>query len=81
VAKVTRKTQTVQIQFRAHDRGTWKTIQTVHSDTYFEARPRFSQSGQVRLRFTYPTLMRDATLDPSAAGGSIVSRYQQITVH
>jgi hypothetical protein len=81
VATATRKTQSVQIQFRTHDRGSWKTIETVHSDTYFEVRPKFSQSGQVRLRFTYPTLMRDATLDPAAAGRSIVSRDQQITVH
>jgi hypothetical protein len=81
VAKATRKTQSVQIQFRAHDRGSWKTIETVHSDRYFEVRPKFSQSGQVRLRYTYPKLMRDATLDPSAGGRSIVSRDQQITVH
>jgi hypothetical protein len=53
----------------------------VHSNTYFEVRPKFAESGQVRLRFTYPTLMRDASLDPSAADRSIVSRYQQITVH
>jgi hypothetical protein len=81
VAEATRKTQEVQIQFEAHDRGSWKTIETVHSNTYFEVRPKFAESGQVRLRFTYPTLMRDASLDPSAADRSIVSRYQQITVH
>ncbi len=80
VAKVTRKTQAVQIQFRAHDHGSWKTIQTVHSKTYFEVRPRFSESGEVRLRYTYPKLIHDPTLDPSAGGRSIVSRYQQITV-
>jgi hypothetical protein len=80
VAKVTGKTQSVQIQFRAHDRGSFETIKTVRSDTYFEVRPTFSQSGEVRLRFTYPTLMRDATLQPSAAGRSIISRSQQITV-
>jgi hypothetical protein len=81
VAKVTKKTQELQIQFRAHDRGSWKTIETVHSDTYFEVRPKFSQSGQVRLRYIYPKLMRDPTLDPSAGGTTIVSRSQQITVH
>jgi hypothetical protein len=80
VAKVTGKAQELQIQFRVHDRGSWETIQTVHSDRYFEVAPRFTTSGQVRLRFTYPTLMRDATLQPSAADTSIVSRSQQITV-
>ena len=81
VAKVTKKTQELQIQFRAHDRGSWKTLETVHSDTYFEVRPKFPSSGEVRLRYTYPKLMLDPTLESSAGGRSIVSRYQQITVH
>ncbi len=78
--KMTRRTQGVQIQFRAHGRGAWKTIETVHSNTYFEVRPRFTTSGQVRLRYTYPSIMADPLLETSAAKTSIVSRDQQITV-
>ena len=75
----TKRTQAVSVQFRAHGKGAWKTVATVRSDTYFEVRPRFATSGQVRLRYTYP-----ATSDPlesiGTAGTTIVSRTQSITV-
>jgi hypothetical protein len=76
----TKRTQATQIQFRAHGRGPWRTISTVRSNTYFEVRPRFSVSGAVRLRYTYPTAT-DSLLPLSVAGTTIVSRTQTVTVH
>jgi hypothetical protein len=70
----------VKIQFRAHDRGAWRTIQTVRANSYFQVRPRFSVSGQVRLSYTYPSATADPLLDIAFAGKTIVSRSQQVTV-
>ena len=79
--RATKRTQVVQVQFRAHGHGAWKTIQTVRSNTYFEVRPKFSASGQVRLRYTYPSATADPLLDLAFAGKTIVSRSQPVTVH
>jgi hypothetical protein len=77
--KDSKKTQAVQIQFQAHGKGAFKTIATVRSDRYFVARPRFSTSGMVRLRYTYPSAA-DPLLPLGVAGTTIVSRSQSITV-
>jgi hypothetical protein len=77
--KDTKRTQVVQIQFQAHGKGGWKTIQTVKSDHYFVVRPHFTTSGNVRLRYTYP-VAGDTLLPLGVAGTSIVSRTQSITV-
>jgi hypothetical protein len=70
----------VQVQFRAHGKGAWKTVDTVHSATYFTVRPKFTTSGDVRLRFSYPSATSDPLLPAGVAGSSIVSRVQKVTV-
>ncbi len=81
IGRDTRQRQTVQIQFQAHGKGAWKTIDTVHSEHYFIVRPRFHTSGNVRLRYTYPSASTDALLPIAFAGKTIVSRVQSIVVH
>jgi hypothetical protein len=78
--KATKQTQSVEIQFQTHGKGAWKTIDTVKSNGYFLVRPTFRESGAVRLRYTYPSAASDALLPLSAAGTTIVSRTQPITV-
>jgi hypothetical protein len=78
--KATKQTQTVEIQFQAGGKGAWKTIDTVKSNGYFLVRPKFSQSGEVRLRYTYPAASSDSLLPLGFAGTTIVSRSQPITV-
>jgi hypothetical protein len=79
-AKATKQTQAVQIQFQARGQKTWKTIDTVHSNTYFLARPKFTASGSVRLRYTYPSAASDSLLPVGVAGTAIISRSQTVTV-
>jgi hypothetical protein len=79
-ARATKRTQAVQIQFRAHGEKSWKTIDTVHSNTYFLVRPKFTTSGTVRLRYSYPSAANDSLLPVGVAGTSIISRSQAITV-
>ena len=74
----TRRRQAVAVQFRAHSKGAWKTVETVHSDTYFEIHRAFASAGQVRLRYTYPK--RDAFLPASLTGSSIVSRTVKVSL-
>jgi hypothetical protein len=55
--------QTGRIEFQAHSRGTFKTIQTVtissaSAPCYFDVRVRFPTSGTVRLSWDYPILDR-----------------------
>jgi hypothetical protein len=53
----TGRPQTVQIQFRSGSSGSFQTVQRVkltNGNGYFEVHQRFSSSGQVRLRWTYP---------------------------
>jgi hypothetical protein len=78
--KVTRQTESVQIQFQAHGKGAWKTIDTVRSNGYFLVRPAFKASGDVRLRYTYPSAASDSLLPLGTAGATIVSRSQPISV-
>jgi hypothetical protein len=75
----TKRRQAVEIQFQAHDRGPWRTISTIHSNTYFVARPLFRSSGNVRLSYTYPK-NDDPLLPLSVSGHTIVSRVQHLTV-
>ena len=79
-AKATKQTQSVQIQFQAHGKGAWKTIDTVKSNGYFLVRPTFRESGNVRLQYTYPSATSDSLLPIGVAGTTIVSRSQPITV-
>ncbi len=78
--KATKQTQSVEIQFQAGGKGAWKTIDTVKSNGYFLVRPTFHQSGDVRLRYTYPSASSDSLLPLGTAGATIVSRAQPITV-
>jgi hypothetical protein len=78
--RATKQTQSVQIQFQAHGKGAWKTIDTVKGNGYFLTRPKFAASGEVRLRYTYPSATADSLLPLSVAGTTIVSRTQAITV-
>ena len=75
-----KRTQSVQIQFQPHGKGSFKTLQTVKSDTYFEVRPRFGASGRLRLRYTYPKARQDPFLPIGTAGRAIVSRTVAVTV-
>jgi hypothetical protein len=52
----------------------------VKSNGYFLVRPTFRESGDVRLRYAYPSAASDPLLPLSAAGTTIVSRAQPITV-
>ena len=56
--------QTVAIQFQAHGKGAWKTLQTVKSKTYFSVTQKFAGSGNVRLAYTYPEVRRAAARRP-----------------
>jgi hypothetical protein len=69
--------QTIAIQFQAHGKGAWKTLQTVKSSTYFSVKQKFTGSGNVRLAYTYPK--SDALLPVGLAGKKIISRSQAIT--
>jgi hypothetical protein len=77
--KDSKRTQTVQVQFQAHGKGAFKTISTVKSNHYFVVRPKFATSGNVRLRYTYPSAT-DSLLPIGVAGTTIVSRNQSIKV-
>jgi len=61
--------------------GVLKTIDTVKKDSYFLVRPKFKESGEVRLSYTYPSAASDSLLPLGVAGTTIVSRSQQVTVH
>jgi hypothetical protein len=71
--------QTVAIQFQAKGKGSWKTVRTVKSSTYFSVKQRFTGSGDVRIAYRYPK--SDQLLPPGYAGHLIVGRSQKITVH
>lgn len=77
--RATRQTQSVRIQFQAHGKGAWKTIDTVRSNHYFLVRPKFTESGEVRLRYTYPSAA-DSLLPLGVGGSTITSRTQAIVV-
>ena len=79
-AHLTKSADRVEVQFRTHGKGAWKTIKTVHSTTYFTVRPKFTTNGDVRLRYTYPSATADPLLPAGVAGSSIVSRSQKVTV-
>jgi hypothetical protein len=64
--------QSVQIQFRSGSGGAFKTVQRVQLTNphgYFEVHHTFSATGQVRLRWAYPS------------GPTIVSRTAAVTLH
>ncbi|HWF34063.1 MAG TPA: hypothetical protein VG295_01790 [Solirubrobacteraceae bacterium] len=69
-----------EIQFRPGSRGAWRTLRTVTvtgSASAFEVPVRFSASGSVRLRWTYPKGFADL---PASAARAVTSRVQRITV-
>lgn len=70
--------QTVAIQFQAHGRGRWKTVQTVKASGYFEVRQRFPTSGDVRLAYRFPA--SDPFLPVGLLGHQVTGRSQPITV-
>jgi hypothetical protein len=71
--------QAVAIQFQAGGKGSWKTLKTVKSSTYFSVKQRFARSGDVRIAYRYPK--SDPLLPPGLAGHLIVGRSQHIRVH
>ena len=77
-AKYGTGTQAVAIQFQAKGKGSWKTLRTVTSKTYFSVTQRFPASGNVRLAYTYPK--NDTLLPVGLAGKEIIGRSQAITV-
>jgi hypothetical protein len=71
-AAQTHQPQSVQIQFRSGSAGTFKTVQRVkltNPHGYFEVHQTFPGSGQVRLRWAYPS------------GPAIFSRIAPVTLH
>jgi hypothetical protein len=71
-AAQTHRPQSVQIQFRSGSDGAFKTVQRVkltNPHGYFEVHHSFAATGQVRLRWAYPS------------GPTIVSRTAPITLH
>jgi hypothetical protein len=71
--------QSVDIQFQPSGSSTWSTVQTVpitNPEGYFDVRVAFSQSGNVRLAYSYPAT------DPllSLSGSTVTSRTVAITV-
>ena len=78
-ARDSHEKQTVQVQFRAQGAHSWTTVSTAHDNGYFVVRPKFSHSGSVRLRYTYPK-RTDSLLPSPVSGMTIVSRTQAITV-
>jgi hypothetical protein len=70
--------QTAAIQFQAHGKGAWKTLQTVKSGRYFSVKQKFPGSGNVRLAYTYPK--NDPLLPVGLPGKKIIGRSQAITV-
>ena len=67
--------QSVAIQFQAARKGSWKTVQTVRSSTYFSVRQRFARSGNVRIAYRYPK--SDQLLPPGLPGHLIVGRSRR----
>jgi hypothetical protein len=78
-ARYGKGTQSVQIQFQAGGKGSWKTLRTVKTKTYFSVKQKFPRSGNVRLAYTYPK--SDQLLPPGLAGHVIIGRSQKIKVH
>lgn len=78
----THRFQRVAIQLQANGRGAYKTIATVtasRANGYFDAHVKLSSSGNLRLRYTYPSTERFLPL--GVAGTSIVSRTVKVRVH
>jgi hypothetical protein len=71
--------QTVAVQFQAGGKGSWKTMQTVKSSSYFSVKQKFPRSGDVRIAYRYPK--SDQLLPPGQSGHEIVGRSQKISVH
>lgn len=71
--------QKVAIQFQAGGKGSWKTMKTVKTKTYFSVKQKFPRSGNVRIAYRYPK--SDQLLPPGLAGHEIVGRSQHIKVH
>ena len=76
----TGQNQVATIQFQKNSRGAFKTVKTVpvSGQGYFDVRITFPSSGTVRLAWRYPKV--DPMFPPNAAGATVYSRYQQITV-
>jgi hypothetical protein len=73
--------QKVAIQLKTGSGG-WKTISTVtasKTNGYFDTHVRIAASGQLRLRYTYPT--SEPFLPVGIPGSSVVSRTVKVTVH
>jgi hypothetical protein len=72
VAAQTHRPQSVQIQFRSGSGGAFKTVQRVkltNPHGYFDVHQTFATTGQVRLRWAYPS------------GPAIFSRIAPVTLH
>jgi hypothetical protein len=72
---------TVEIQFQAHGRGQFRTVRTVRITSrqgYFDVRQGFASSGDVRLRYGYPT--DELLLPDDLASQAVYSRTVQIAI-
>ncbi len=78
----THATQFVQIQFKAHSRGPFKTlgspVPVTNPQGYIDVHVKFPSSGTLRLTWTYPKV--DPNFMASAAGATVLSRYVQIKI-
>jgi hypothetical protein len=74
--------QVASLQFQRGSRGSFTTIKSVpitNEQGYFDVRVTFPASGTVRLAWTYPKV--DPSFLASAAGDTVYSRSQQVTIH
>jgi hypothetical protein len=72
---------TVDIQFEAHGRGPFRTVRRVRITSrqgYFDVRQGFAGSGNVRLRYVYPTTER--LLSDRVAGQAVFSRVVPVVI-
>jgi hypothetical protein len=72
---------TVDIQFQAHGRGPFRTVYAVRITSrqgYFDVRQGFARSGNVRLRYVYPT--GELLLPDGVAGQAVYSRVVPVVI-
>jgi hypothetical protein len=71
-----------QVQIQQLSGGVWNTLATVtvnSSTGYFETHVRFSDSGGLRLAYTYPST--ELALQPGIAGTTVYSRTVPVVAH
>src|SRR5579875_2047233 len=71
-----------QVQIQQLVGGVWQTIATVSANSstgYFQTHVRFSNSGGMRLAYTYPST--ELALPPGIAGTTVYSRTVSVVAH